>query len=190
MHFCLFNFHSIVMRHYLHVKKLWSQLPTARRSNLFPCKISPKVWASVCNFYLWGKIFTLIVQAESMERRADWCTEGKMLKPQKTSPSSSRSKSRRVLFTKSLPKALLGHHNYPGQADVLLFQLLSNVWLFVTPWTIVCQAPLSFIVSQSLFKFLSIDLVMLSEHLILCLPLLLLPSVFPSIFSKWVGSLY
>jgi len=132
---------------------------------------------------------SVIVQAESMERRADWCTEGKTLKPQKTSPSSSRSKSRTVLFTKSVPKALLGHHNHPGQADVSLFQLLSNIWLFVTPWTTVCQAPLSFIVSQSLFKFLSIDLVMLSEHLILCHPLLL-PSVFPSIFPKCFGSLH
>ena len=125
-----------------------------------------------------------------MDRQADWCTEGRTLKPQKTSPSSSRSKSRRALFIKSLPKALLGHLDHPGKADVWLFQLLSNVWLFVTPWTTVCQAPLSFIVSQSLFKFLSTDLVMLSEHLILCHPLLLLPSVFPSIFSKWVGSLH
>ena len=50
-----------------------------------------------------------------------------------------------------------------------------------TPWTATCQASLSFTVSQSLLKFMSIELEMLSNHLILCLPLLLLPSIFPSI---------
>ena len=49
------------------------------------------------------------------------------------------------------------------------------------PWTAACQAPLSFTVFQSLLKFTSIELVMLSNHLILCCPLLLLPSIFPSI---------
>ena len=60
------------------------------------------------------------------------------------------------------------------------------VQLFTTSWTAVCQASLSFTVSQSLFRFMSIESLMLSDHLILCLPLLLLPSVFPSIrvFSK------
>ena len=58
---------------------------------------------------------------------------------------------------------------------------LSHVWLFVTPWTAACQASLSFTISKSLFKFMSIELVMLSNHLILCHLLLLLPSVFPSI---------
>ena len=60
-------------------------------------------------------------------------------------------------------------------------QLLGCVWLFVTPWTAACQAPLSFTNSQSLLKFMSTELVMLSNYLILCGPLLLLPSVFPSI---------
>ena len=55
-------------------------------------------------------------------------------------------------------------------------QLLSCVWLFVTPWTEACQASLSFPISWSLLKLLSIDLVMTSNHLILCHPLLLLPS--------------
>ena len=53
-----------------------------------------------------------------------------------------------------------------------LFQLLSQVQLFVTPWTAACQAPLSSTNSQSLLKFMSIELVMLSNHLILCLLLL------------------
>ena len=51
----------------------------------------------------------------------------------------------------------------------------------MTPWTGVHQASLSFTVSRSLLKFLSIESMMLSNHLILCLPLLLLPSIFPSI---------
>ena len=58
---------------------------------------------------------------------------------------------------------------------------LSHVQLSLTPWTAACQAPLSTIISGNLFKFLPIQLVMLSNHHILCHPLLLLPSVFPSI---------
>ena len=60
-------------------------------------------------------------------------------------------------------------------------QSFSHVWLFVTPWTAACQASLSITNSQSLLKFMSIELVMPSNHLILCCPLLLLPSIFPSI---------
>ena len=63
---------------------------------------------------------------------------------------------------------------------MLLFSVC-RVPLFVTPWTAVCQASLSLIISQSLPKFVSIELVMPSNHLILCCPLLLLPSIFPSI---------
>ena len=60
-------------------------------------------------------------------------------------------------------------------------QLLSRVRLFVTPWTAAHQAPLSCTISWSLLKFMSIESMMLSNHLILCHPLLLLPSIFPSI---------
>ena len=60
-------------------------------------------------------------------------------------------------------------------------QSLSHVRLFVTPWTAVCRASLSLTNSRSLLKFMSIKLVMPSKHLILCLPRLLLPSIFPSI---------
>ena len=59
-------------------------------------------------------------------------------------------------------------------------QSLSRVWLFVTPWTTACQASLSITNSQSLLKLMSMESVMPSNHLILCRPLLLLPSVFPS----------
>ena len=62
-----------------------------------------------------------------------------------------------------------------------LVQSLSCVRLFATPWTAECQASLSIIKSWSLFKLMSIELVMASNHLILCHPLLLLPSIFPSI---------
>ena len=60
-------------------------------------------------------------------------------------------------------------------------QLLSRVWLFATPWTAARQASLSITSSQSLPKLMSIESVMLPNHLILCHPLLLLLSVFPSI---------
>ena len=60
-------------------------------------------------------------------------------------------------------------------------QSLSRVRFFVTPWTAASQASLSFINSQSLLKLMSIELVMPSNHLILCHPLLLPPSIFPSI---------
>ena len=60
-------------------------------------------------------------------------------------------------------------------------QSLSHVQLFVTPWTAACQVSLSFTISQSLLKLMSIKLVMPSNHLVLCHPLLLLPSIFPSI---------
>ena len=59
-------------------------------------------------------------------------------------------------------------------------QLLSHVWLFATPWTTAHQASLSFTISWSLLKFMSIESVMPSNHLILCRPLLL-PSIFPSV---------
>ena len=62
----------------------------------------------------------------------------------------------------------------------------SRVWLFATPWTAACQASLSVTNSQSSPKLMSIELVMPSNHLILCRPLLLLHSIFPStrVFSN------
>ena len=65
-------------------------------------------------------------------------------------------------------------------------QLLSHVQLFATPWPAACQASLSIPNSWSLLKLISIELVMLSNHLILCRPLFLPPSIFPSkrVFSN------
>ena len=76
-------------------------------------------------------------------------------------------------------------HMWPG-LGLLVVQSLSRGWLFVTSWTAARQASLSFTNSWSLLKLMSIELVMPSNHLILCRPLLLLPSILPSIrvFSK------
>ena len=60
-------------------------------------------------------------------------------------------------------------------------QSLRRVWVFATPWAAVCQSSLSITNSRSLLKFMSIESVMPFNHLILCHPLLLLPSIFPSI---------
>ena len=60
-------------------------------------------------------------------------------------------------------------------------QSLSYIWLFVTPGTAACQASISINNSRSLLKLMSIESMMPSNHLILCRPLLLLPSIFPSI---------
>ena len=64
----------------------------------------------------------------------------------------------------------------------VVVQSLSHVWLFMTPWTAACQACLSTI-SWSLLKLMSIELVMLSNHLILCLPHLPFPQSFPASVS-------
>ena len=68
----------------------------------------------------------------------------------------------------------------------VVVQSLTHVWLFVIPWTAARQASLSFTISQGLLKLMSTETVMLSNHLVLCHSLLLLPSIFASIrvFSK------
>ena len=63
----------------------------------------------------------------------------------------------------------------------MVFHSLSRVQFFATPWTEAHQAHLSFTISWTLFKLKSTELVMSSNHFILCWPLLLLPSIFPSI---------
>ena len=63
----------------------------------------------------------------------------------------------------------------------VVVQSLSRVWLLVTPWTAARQASLSITNSQTLLRLMSLESVMPSNHLILCCPLLLLPSIFPSI---------
>ena len=67
------------------------------------------------------------------------------------------------------------------QTEFSSVQLLSCVQVFATPWTAACQASLSISNSWSLLKLMSVKLVMPSNHLILCRPLLLLPLIFPQI---------
>ena len=69
----------------------------------------------------------------------------------------------------------------PSPLPVVAVESLSHVWFFTTPWTATHQASLSFNTFQSLLKLMSIESVMLSNHLILCHHLLLLSSIFPSI---------
>ena len=100
-------------------------------------------------------------------------------------------------FSTSIRQRLIQHPSFPG-STLLIYccvlsqsvQSLSHVQLFATPWTAAQQASMSITNSQSLLKRMPIELVMSSNHLILCHPLLLPPSIFPSIriFFQWVSS--
>ena len=72
---------------------------------------------------------------------------------------------------------------------LIVVQLLYHIWLFVTPCMAVCQASLSFTISHSFLKLMSIESVMLSNHLILCHPLLF-PAIFLSIRSFPMSQLF
>ena len=74
-----------------------------------------------------------------------------------------------------------GKREWPFAQIVVVIHLLSRIYLFATPWTAALQASLSFTISQSLLKLMSIESVMPSNHFILCHLRLLLPSIFPSI---------
>ena len=74
-----------------------------------------------------------------------------------------------------------GKYMQPSSTLFISVPSLSHVQLFATPWTAAHQASLSITNSKSLLKLMSIELVMPSNPLILCRPLLLLPSIFPSI---------
>ena len=90
------------------------------------------------------------------------------------------------LSDERLRSSALGHLSVTWKKEdcgvfVAVVQSLSRVQLFATPWTAACQASLSSIISQSLLKLMSTESMMPSNHFILCCPLLLLPSIFPSI---------
>ena len=72
------------------------------------------------------------------------------------------------------------HNGMFFQPLLKVVQLLSPVWLFATPWTVAHQASLSFTISQSLLKLMSIESVIPSNHITLCHPLLLLSQSFPA----------
>ena len=104
------------------------------------------------------------------------------------SPGQNTGVGRLSLPPGDLPNPKIEPRSFPLQADSLpaepqysSVQSLSQVWLFTTSWTTALQASLSITNSQSLPKLMSIESVMPSNHLILCCPLLLLPSIFPSI---------
>ena len=73
---------------------------------------------------------------------------------------------------------------------VIVVQLLNRVWLFVTPWTAAHQSSLSSTVSQSLLKFMSVESVVPSNHLILCCPFSSCPQSFPASGSFSVSWLF
>ena len=83
-----------------------------------------------------------------------------------------------ALFDLNIQKFM---HNCEYKIKLSSIQSLSSVQLFATPWTAAYQASLSITNSWNLLKLMSIELVMPSNHLILCRPFLLLPSIFPSI---------
>ena len=80
--------------------------------------------------------------------------------------------------------------NQDGLTPLLVVQSLSHVQLFANPWTAAHQTPLSFTISQSLLKFMSIESVMLSGHLILCCPLSSWPQSFPGSASFPMSRLF
>ena len=88
-----------------------------------------------------------------------------------------------VTWLKSDPISKIWHNLGFKNKNIIMkhefssIQLHNHVWLFVTPWTAVCKASLTITNSQSLLKYTSIESVMPSNHLILCHPLLLLPSI-------------
>ena len=86
-----------------------------------------------------------------------------------------------VLFSLSFSSQVSFGSLYLAKIQFSSVQSLSCVQLFVTPGNAACQASLAITSTQSLLKLMSIESVMPSNHLILCRPLLLLPSVFPSI---------
>ena len=73
---------------------------------------------------------------------------------------------------------------------LVVAQALSHVWLFAIPRTAACQVPLSFSILWSLLKFMSTESRKLSNHFILCLPIFVLPSIFPSIRVFPVSQLF
>ena len=106
---------------------------------------------------------------------------GKVLKSLRNNSSECGFESRSTsdpMTLNSFKDHLPDRSRSPGPASI---KSLSHVRLFVTPWTAACLASLSITNSWSLLKLMSIELVMRSNHLILCHPLLFLPSIFLSI---------
>ena len=86
-----------------------------------------------------------------------------------------------IIANSSRPNYVCSSHSFFKNGFKVSVQSLSGVRLFATPWTAAHQASLSFTISWNLLKIMSIQSLMPTNHLILCRPLLLLPSIFPSI---------
>ena len=102
----------------------------------------------------------------------------------KSSPILTRwatHKLEKYYIAEFLPQAWKFWAPRQSPQPIVVLHLLSCVWLFATPWTAARQSSLSFTTSQSLLKLMSIESMMPPSHLSLCCPLLLLPSIFPSI---------
>ena len=93
--------------------------------------------------------------------------------------------------TQTVTKAKFSHVCFPrGYCLYNVVQLLSHIWLFATPWTPAQKASMSFTISPSLLKLMSTELVMPSNHLILCTPFSFCPQSFPASGSFLMSQLY
>ena len=97
------------------------------------------------------------------------------------SPKTFENKRENYFSSSSCPPLFKIVHTLASCVFAFVVPSLRHILISANPSTAACQASLSFTIFQSLLKFMSIESVMLSNHLILCHPLLLLPSVFPSI---------
>jgi len=138
----------------------------------------PRYCGLIRNFPWWDDIW-----AKTCRKRGNFCVSpGRCMKDKvSTWVRGRRSQPQRERW--KIPES--GWEEV-GTNHVAVVQSLSHVWLTATPWTAPHQAARSFIISHSLLKLTSIESVMPSNHLILCHPLFLLPSIFPSIrvFSR------
>ena len=138
-------------------------------------------WVGVCSFmssslkpHVSGYSVRGISQAGILEWVAISCSRGSFQPRDGTSVSCLSWTGRRGMISSPLVP--------PGKPSMpFVVQSPSRVWLFATPWTAGHQASLSLTISWSLPKFMTIESMMPSNHSILCHPLLLLPSIFPSI---------
>ena len=123
---------------------------------------------SLSSCFLRGKSACCVLHRQSLARRTPGCTfPGKSHQCCPCCPEGE-------VISPSPPHMALS-------CGIVVGPSLSRVWLFATPWTAARQAFLSITISRSLLKVMCIELVKPSNHLILCHPLLLLPSIFPSI---------
>ena len=153
-------------------------------------------WSTPPQWFPWGFLSTYYVldSLGAITFNPEPCEGGVLLSKARIQVSEWRCYSLRLFASKWWenwdPKASDAQYWFVGISFISWgfssVQLLSCVWLFVTPWAVARQASLSITSSQSLLKPMSIASVIPSNHLLLCRPLLLLPSVFTSIrvFSK------